>query len=168
MLRRDGAARRDPCGANLEALFPAAAIAAADVFAGGANDGVVGVRGSGFTVMLDLVLSVLDPVMELKRELWSGRGIVAHHLPPKQVVPAGASSQSLSQHSSPRAVTRSRSCQRAATAIPSCVFRARRIRWGGGSGRGGGGAGGSRSGSGEGEGGMSRAFVVDVVGQVMA
>jgi hypothetical protein len=36
----------------------------------------VGVKGSGFTVMLDLALSVLEPVMELKRELSSARGIV--------------------------------------------------------------------------------------------
>ncbi len=36
----------------------------------------MGVKGSGFTVMLDLALSVLEPVMELKRELSSGRGIV--------------------------------------------------------------------------------------------
>jgi hypothetical protein len=37
---------------------------------------VVGVKGKGLTVMLDLALSVLEPVMELKRELSSGRGIV--------------------------------------------------------------------------------------------
>ncbi len=68
-LRRDGAARRDGCGARREAaLFPAPA--------GLEKDAVVGVRGSGFTVMLDLVLSVLEPVMELKREVSSGRGIV--------------------------------------------------------------------------------------------
>jgi hypothetical protein len=32
---------------------------------------VVGVAGRGFTVMLDLALSVLEPVMELKREVSS-------------------------------------------------------------------------------------------------
>jgi hypothetical protein len=68
VLRRDGAARRDPCGATLEVLLAAPAKLG--------SDGVVGVRGSGFTVMLDLPLSVLEPVMELKRELSSGRGIV--------------------------------------------------------------------------------------------
>lgn len=68
-LRRDGAARRDGCGARREeALLPAPA--------GLEKDAVVGVKGSGFTVMLDLALSVLEPVMELKRELSSGRGIV--------------------------------------------------------------------------------------------
>lgn len=68
ILRRDGGARRDPCGANLEALLPVP-------FRFG-SDGLVGVTGSGFTVMLDLPLSVLEPVMELKREVSSGRGIV--------------------------------------------------------------------------------------------
>lgn len=73
VLRRDGAARRDPCGANLEALL----FAAAPLGSGG-RGGVVGVEGSGFTVMLDLALSVLEPVMELKREPSSvdARGIV--------------------------------------------------------------------------------------------
>jgi hypothetical protein len=37
---------------------------------------VVGVKGSGFTVTLDLALSVLEPVRELKREVSSARGIV--------------------------------------------------------------------------------------------
>jgi hypothetical protein len=37
---------------------------------------VVGVAGRGFTVILDLALSVLEPVMELKREVSSARGIV--------------------------------------------------------------------------------------------
>jgi len=69
ILRRDGAARRDACGANLdEALFPAPAAFG--------RDGVVGVKGSGFTVTLDLALSVLEPVRELKREVSSARGIV--------------------------------------------------------------------------------------------
>lgn len=68
-MRRDGAARRDACGANLdEALLPAPAALGAD--------GVVGVKGSGFTVTLDLALSVLEPVRELKREVSSARGIV--------------------------------------------------------------------------------------------
>ncbi len=67
--RRDGAARRDTCGARREeALFPAPA--------GLEKEAVVGVKGSGFTVVLDLPLSVLEPVMELKRELSSGRDIV--------------------------------------------------------------------------------------------
>lgn len=71
VLRRDGAARRDPCpcGANLEALW-------AVPFWEFGSDGVVGVKGSGFTVLLDLPLSVLEPVMELKREVSSSRGIV--------------------------------------------------------------------------------------------
>lgn len=37
---------------------------------------MVGVKGSGFTVMLDFPLSVLEPVMELKRDVSSVRGIV--------------------------------------------------------------------------------------------
>lgn len=72
VFRRDGAARRDPCGANREALFPVPA----PVPVGDASDGVAGVTGSGFTVMLDLPLSVLEPVMELKRDVSSGRDIV--------------------------------------------------------------------------------------------
>lgn len=37
---------------------------------------MVGVKGSGFTVILDFPLSVLEPVMELKREVSSVWGIV--------------------------------------------------------------------------------------------
>lgn len=40
------------------------------------SEGDTGGSGSGFTVMLDRALSVLEPVMELKRELVSFRGIV--------------------------------------------------------------------------------------------
>lgn len=43
--------------------------------------GAVGVLGSGFAVVLDRALSVLEPVMELKRELSSGRGIVTKQRP---------------------------------------------------------------------------------------
>jgi hypothetical protein len=71
VLRREGAARRDPCGVDLPLLLLAAAAPGR-----GGRDGVVGVKGSGFAVMLDLPLSVLEPVMELKRELSSARGIV--------------------------------------------------------------------------------------------
>jgi hypothetical protein len=71
VLRRDGAARRDPCGANLDALW-AAPLWLWKI----GSDGFVGGNGSGFTVMLDLPLSVLEPVMELKREVSSARGIV--------------------------------------------------------------------------------------------
>jgi hypothetical protein len=55
------------------------------------SDGVVGVKGNGFTVMLDFPLSVLEPVMELKREVSSVRGIVT-----------------ALQSSNPRAVTKGR------------------------------------------------------------
>jgi hypothetical protein len=53
VFSRDGAARRDPWETDREALVP---------------DALVGVGGSGFTVMLERALSVLEPVMELKRE----------------------------------------------------------------------------------------------------
>jgi hypothetical protein len=43
---------------------------------GSEGEGVVGVKGRGLTVMLDLPLSVLEPVMELKRAVSSARGIV--------------------------------------------------------------------------------------------
>lgn len=45
------------------------------------DDADGGREGSGFTVMLDLALSVLEPVIELKRELASFRGIVASNRP---------------------------------------------------------------------------------------
>jgi hypothetical protein len=72
VLRRDGAVRRDPCGANLDALW----VAPFWLWKFGSDGVVVGGNGSGFTVMLDLPLSVLEPVMELKREVSSARGIV--------------------------------------------------------------------------------------------
>ena len=76
VLRRDGAAvRRDPCGANLDALWWAAPLWLWK-FGSDGVEAVVGGNGSGFTVMLDLPLSVLEPVMELKREVSSARGIV--------------------------------------------------------------------------------------------
>jgi hypothetical protein len=74
VLRRDGAVRRDPCGANLDALW--AAPLWLWKFGSDGVEAVVGGNGSGFTVMLDLPLSVLEPVMELKREVSSARGIV--------------------------------------------------------------------------------------------
>lgn len=74
VLRRDGAPRRDPCEPNREALLDAPPLLFDSVEA-------VGVEGSGLTVMLDRALSVLEPVMELKRELSSTRGIVTKQRP---------------------------------------------------------------------------------------
>lgn len=54
VLSREGAGLREPVDAVRMALGPGAAPA--------------GVEGSGLTVMLDRALSVLEPVMELKRE----------------------------------------------------------------------------------------------------
>jgi len=85
VLSRDGAPRRDPCVARRWRallllwllLTPrptlAAAVAEGTAFDSGGNE------GSGFAVMLDIALSVLEPVMELRRALSSGRGIMDRH-----------------------------------------------------------------------------------------
>jgi hypothetical protein len=49
----------------------------------------VGGKGSGFTVMLDLALSVLELVKELKRETSSDRGIVTACKPAASSDPLG-------------------------------------------------------------------------------
>ena len=64
VLSRDGAALLEPWDAVREA-WPAV------------EEARVGVDGRGFTVMLERALSVLEPVMELKREPVSFLPIVA-------------------------------------------------------------------------------------------
>ena len=70
VLSREGAARREEWGSEPDLVGVALLLVLL-------SEGDTGGGGSGFTVMLDRALSVLEPVMELKRELASFRGIVA-------------------------------------------------------------------------------------------